>query len=189
MTAIFLALIQSLNSSVVILLLLLILAFILLYKLGVWATTFKHHESKINEAISIKELVVRIDERLKMTAVSKLAQANSPISLTPHGEEIANKIKAQDILNRYKDSLEQEIDKYNHKNAYDIQVASFTVASSYFKNILNETDLNTIKNASFNEGVLLEDFLSSLFGILLRNMILSQKNIPIAEVDKHSPKQ
>lgn len=39
----------------------------------------------------------------------------------------------------------------------------------------------------FQQGLRIEDLLP-IFGILLRNLILEERGIPIADIDKHEPK-
>ena len=59
------------------------------------------------------------------------------------------------------------------------------VAKEKLLPLLNESELNAIKDEAFARGLLVEDVMS-IFGVLLRNSVLHQKNIPIADVDKHA---
>ena len=44
---------------------------------------------------------------------------------------------------------------------------------------------DAIKNEAFTKGLLAEDILG-IFGVLLRDHILQQRGIPVADVDKHA---
>jgi hypothetical protein len=57
------------------------------------------------------------------------------------------------------------------------------VARESMENLLNEEELTAVKDEAFARGLLVEDIMS-IFGILLRNKVLEEKKIPIAEVDK-----
>lgn len=73
------------------------------------------------------------------------------------------------------------------KTAYDIQQVSMEFAKNRMVSMLSEEDLVKVKQEAFNRGILVEDVMSVL-GVLLRNHVLQQKNIPIAAVDAHVPK-
>lgn len=56
------------------------------------------------------------------------------------------------------------------------------MAKNELVNILNEFELNLIKNEAYKNGLLIEDIFS-IFGVLIRNKFLQLKGIPIAHVD------
>jgi len=50
---------------------------------------------------------------------------------------------------------------------------------------LNEKELTIIKQEAYSRGIIVQDVMS-VFGVLLRNFILSQKGMPISAVDMHT---
>jgi hypothetical protein len=64
------------------------------------------------------------------------------------------------------------------------------VANEQFAKSLRESELHKAKAKAFAyaKGVRLED-LASILGVSLRNEILRDKNIPVSEVDDHTPKK
>ena len=62
------------------------------------------------------------------------------------------------------------------------------VANEQFAKSLSESELNKAKAFAYAKGLRLED-LASILGVLLRNEILNAKNIPVSEVDDHTPKK
>lgn len=191
MQAIILKLIEQLNSSVFVLLLILLISFRIVYKIGSWKEMFKNHKDRIDnvEKISdtVKELKTKIDLIYQYTNPNSPTKAASPVNLTPIGVDIVNKINASDIFKTHAIKLISLVEGKKPINAYDIQQLSFEVAKKEFINLLNEEQLKIVKEEAYNRGILVEDVLS-VFGVLLRNKILENKNIPIADVDKHAAK-
>ncbi len=62
------------------------------------------------------------------------------------------------------------------------------VANEQFAKSLSESELHKAKAFAYAKGVRLED-LASILGVSLRNEILRDKNIPVSEVDDHTPKK
>lgn len=189
MDAVIEKLIEQLNSSVFILLVILGISFYLIFLFGKWSQKFLHHEDKLNnmQGLSDKiiELKTKVDLIYQNTNPNKLVASHSPISLTSMGKAMADTINAEKILRDHIDALVKEVELENPKNAYDIQVVSMKVAKEKMLSYLNENNLNTIKDEAFAKGILVEDIMS-IFGVLLRNEILKNKGIPIADVDTHS---
>lgn len=179
MADVFLALIKQLNSSVFVLLALLVVAFWGLAKvanmLGRWTEKFKNQNEKIIDLSSLsKEVVVmktKVDLIYQHLNPHSPVKSMSPLSLTEVGQKIINKIGADKIFNTY-------------KTTYDIQMFSMKIAKEKLPNLINEAELNAMKQEAYDNGILLEDVFS-IFGILLRNYILNEKGIPVAEVDNH----
>ena len=192
MTAILSALISQLNASVFVLLVILAFLIIGAYKIGGWSKTFKHHREKIDKLESVSDKVIELKTKIDLiyqnTNPRKLTQAYSPVSLTDLGIEIAAKINADKIFKKYSEELLKDTDIPNLKNAYDIQQSSMKIAKEKILSLLNEEELIIIKKEAFNNGLIVED-LTSIFGILLRNKILKDKKIPLAEIDNNEPKE
>lgn len=189
MDAIISRLIANINSSVFVLIVILVVAFYLVYMAGKFKEKFFHHEKKLNNielySEKIIELKTKVDLIYQNTNPNKLVAAHSPISLTTIGDEVSKKINAEKILRSHLKTLIHEVEKETPRNAYDIQIVSMNVAKEKLLPLLNESELNAIKDEAFARGLLVEDVMS-IFGVLLRNSVLHQKNIPIADVDKHA---
>ena len=189
MEALLLKLIEQLNSSVFVLLGILALAFWLMFKTGKWTEKFQTHEDKINAAQNLGNQVIEI--RTKVDLIYNLVNPNrlvaprSPISLTPTGIEISEKIGANTILQAHIEVLTSAVESEGPKNAYDIQVVSMKVAKEKMLSLLSEKELIAIKDEAYKRGMLVEDIMS-VFGVLLRNHVLNKRGIPIADVDKHA---
>jgi len=188
---IFIKLIEQLNSCVFVLLAILILAFYIIYKIGSWKQTFSFHGKRIDKMENAFDKIISLETKVDLiyqySNPNATVRASSPANLTKVGLEIAEKIKADDIFKKYATKLVNLVENKKPKNAYDIQQVAFDVCKKEFLNFLNENELKIIKDEAFSKGLLMED-ITLVFGILLRNKILEDKNIPIAEVDKHAKK-
>jgi hypothetical protein len=188
--AVLLELIKQLNSSVFVLLAMLGCLFWVIYKVGKWNEKFRHHSDKITRIENLSEKVIELKTKVDLiyenTNPRRTVAAMSPISLTEIGKEIANKIEANKILEKYLSKLIKEVDLENPQNAYDIQMASMKIAKEKMISLLNEEELNIIKQDAYSRGIIVQDIMS-IFGVLLRNYILNQRAVPISDVDAHSP--
>ena len=182
-------LIDQLNSSVVVLLAILVLAFYAAYKVGSWKQLFLSHAGRIEKVERISDIVIAI--QTKVDLIYQYSNPNAPVrsmssaNLTSVGREIVASIKAEDIFKTHSVKLIAMVEAKKPQNAYDIQQCSFNVAKREFLSLLNEEQLRIVKDEAFKRGILVEDVLA-VFGILLRNKILEDKAIPIADVDKHT---
>ncbi|MDA8171361.1 MAG: hypothetical protein M0Z48_05955 [Nitrospiraceae bacterium] len=195
MEAIIGKLIDQLNSSVFVLLAILVVIgwgiHKISYLIGVWSTKFKHHDDKIVKVEGLADKVVKMETKIDLIYENTLGPrrtvaAHSPIGLTDVGREIAEKIQAQTILGKYASRLTKEVEAESPKNAYDIQMASMKVVKGQMVTMLNEPELATVKQEAYNRGLLVEDIMA-VFGVLLRDRVLSLKGLPISDVDKHAP--
>lgn len=191
MTAVLLKLIEQLNSSVFILLGLSVLVVFATYRLGGLMQKFTHQDDKIKGLSTLSEKVIKIETKIDLiyqnTNRNSPIMSHSPISLTTIGLEISADIKAESILEKYAPRLISEVEKENPKNAYDIQMASMSVAKNSMIKLLNEAELISVKQEAYNKGIIVEDVMS-VFGVLLRNKILTIKGLPISDVDLHENK-
>lgn len=87
-------------------------------------------------------------------------KAQSHISLTKIGEEIAKKIKANEIIDKYIANLVKDVEALNPQNAYDIQTISLRITKEKLANYLSENELNVVKQEAYLKGILAEDVLS-----------------------------
>lgn len=191
MDAILEKLIDQLNTSVFVLLVVLVAIGYVLVKVGQWKEKFDHHKDRIGnlEALSDKIVVIstKIDLIYSYVNPNSMVRSHSPISLTAVGIETAKTLHAEDMLSRYYTRLRDQIELNRPQNAYDIQKFAMQVAKENMINMINANEINAIKDAAYNKGVLLEDIFL-IFGVLLRDKILNEKGISVAEIDHHAPK-
>lgn len=188
MVEIFLKLTEQLNSSVFFLLVIFIVLIYLVYKLGGWAKTFQHQEKRLDNVESLSERVIKIETKVDLiyqhVNPHSTVKSYSPLGLTSSGKEIAAKIDADTLLNKYLSVLSKEVDLANPKNAYDIQEKSVQVAKEKLLTLLSSDELTLIKQEAFSKGILVEDVML-IFSVMLRDKILQAKQIPLSDVDKH----
>lgn len=211
MDAIIQKLIDQLNTSVFVLLVVLFAVGFLLWKTSAFIATWKHkqadHEKKldkvnetndkvialeanIGKSVEFGERIVRMETKLdlifqKLTP-NPFAQAQSPIALTKDGNEIAQKINVEATITRLYPNLIELVEKKSPQTAYDIQECAFAVTREKLFSWLSEEELTALKNEAFNKGMPVDSF-SIIYGIVLRDRILTEKNIPVADVDRHAP--
>ncbi|MDR0942071.1 MAG: hypothetical protein LBM19_00415 [Holosporales bacterium] len=191
---VFIKLIEQLNSSVFVLLVILVATFFLAWKISSFITAWRMKRDIHNERIgkvekmteTVIELKTKVDLIYQNTNPNGFARSRSPMSLTEKGQEIKELINAESIFNRIYSKLKDYIKDENLKNAYDIQTISLETAKEHFLNLLTKEELIKIKDVAFKQGLILEDFYI-IFGILLRNKILKEKNIAISEIDMRAP--
>lgn len=192
MTVIMTELIKQLNGSVFTLLALLLAMFWVIYNVGGWAKTFKHHEDKIKDLGSLLEKVIRMETKIELIYINTnrnpVMEARSPISLTDIGNKIVGNIRAEATLDKYFSRMEPEIGLGKVDNAYDIQMEAIKYAKEKMIKFLDANELNVIKTEAFARGMIIEDIMS-VFGILIRNRILKNKEIPVSDVDEHQKKK
>ena len=191
MEAILSKLIDQLNSSVFVLLGILAVAAWALYHFGRWKEKFFTHDQRLDKVDSIHESVIELKTKVQLiydnTNPRATLRSSSPISLTDIGNEIAAKIGTEAIFSRYLAAL---VGKANAKcpvgaNAYDIQTISMDIAKKDLPGMANANEINLVKDEAFDRGLLAED-IWAIFGVYLRDHILRDRGIAVAEVDKHS---
>lgn len=190
MDAIITKLIEELNSSVFVLLGVLIIMGWMVYKAGILFERFKNHEQKLDEVRGIQNEMISIRTKVDLiyqnTNPNALFRTQSPLALTPKGTSVAETLSAHSILERHYKALHESVESESPKTAYDIQLAAMKTARETLLSLLTEQDLIAIKNEAFKQGAPLDDILV-VFGILLRNRILSERGIPLTDVDLTDP--
>lgn len=192
MLEVLLAIIDKLNSSVVVLILILIAVGVMLFRGGRLVQKFQHHDDQLSQVKDIHKTVIELKTKVDLiytnTNPRPLVSAHSPLALTDLGKQLAQAINAETIFSR---NEEQLIAALNTKcaqdaNAYDIQVAALDIAKLDFPGLLTAEELNIFKKAAFDNGILLED-IWAIFGIYLRDKVFEQRGISALEVDRHDP--
>jgi hypothetical protein len=133
--------------------------------------------------VNAKETATKVDLIYKSLTTNSIMQKNSPEILTEEGEIVRKEIKADEIFEKYKDELINKIDKEKEKNAYDLQEEAFRVIDDVLLKLLNETELNTIKNAAFKHGCPIFNVVS-VFKVLLRDFLFIKTGIGLKDVYK-----
>jgi hypothetical protein len=187
MEAIFNKLIEQLNSSVFVLLVLLGVSYWAVVRVARLIEQFSHHKIKLDKidvlSAGMIELKVKVDLIYQNTNPHKLVGAQSPISITPVGKEISTAINAGQILEKYVGKLSELVEETCPKNAYDVQTTSMSIVKEKMMPLLNADEINAIKEVAYSKGLLAEDIMS-IFGVLLRDVVLKKKGFPVADVDK-----
>jgi len=187
MFELFVKILEQLNSSVFVLIVILIITIWLVFKLGKLIEQFSQHKTKIEKidflSDKLVELTVKVDLIYQNTNPNKTVAAASPVSITPNGKAIADKINANQILQKYIGQLSILVEATSPKTAYDVQTASMAIAKGKMITLLNADEINAIKAEAYARGLLIEDIMA-IFGVLLRDNILQKKGWSVSEVDK-----
>ncbi|MFA6474796.1 MAG: hypothetical protein WCV88_01180 [Patescibacteria group bacterium] len=194
MEAIFLALIQQLNSAVFVLVLILILTFWLAYKSGGWVKAYKDFEGKSDkfdvkiDAINSNIAKIQATSDLLYQAHLSTIKSHSPISLTTKGAEIAQAISAEVKVNNHWTDIKQAVESKAPTNPYDIQTVALDVAGNNFDKIFTLDEQNEIKTHAFSIGMnMLEIY--PILGLIIRDRIFQERGIALHEVDDHTTKK
>lgn len=116
-----------------------------------------------------------------------LAQAHSPISLTPKGIALADEINIDAMVNQNWDKIRTQIDAaVSDKNAYDIQQYCIETAAVAPERFFDTSDILLLKQFAYQKGRLLQD-LSIIPAIKIRDRYMQEKGIATDEIDKHDP--
>lgn len=118
---------------------------------------------------------------------ASLTQAHSPVSLTPIGKEVAEKIGANKIITSNWQKILDCLERSNiGDSAYDIQQFCIETASIALEKFFSDDDIVKIKEFAYNNGKTLA-YYGGMFGVLIRDKYFEYKNIPIEDVDRSAP--
>ena len=192
MKDVLLVLAEQLNSSVFVLLILLGVIGWGLFKGGRLVQHFNQHDDRLDKVEDIHSTVIELKTKVDLiynnTNPRSLVAAHSPLSITELGKELADQIKADAIFAKYEAELLSSLDAKcpADTNAYDIQMTAIDIARLKMPALLTAEELNLLKEAAFNKGILLDD-IWPMFGIYLRDKALTKRHLPVMDVDKHDP--
>jgi len=192
MSALFLELIQQLNSAVWALLVILIVAFVAVWKVGQIVEKFRTFKDE-NKDIrgDIKEIkstltTVKATTDLLYQAHLQTVKPGSPLKLTEIGETIARDLSIDAKLANHWEHINEMFSGASVQNPYDVQVAALNVARDCFEKIFSPTEQGEIKTYAYNHGKnLLEIY--PIIGIKIRDKVLSLRGIKPEEIDAHDP--
>ena len=192
MEGIFIKLLEQLNSAVFVLVAILIIAFWAVYKLGGIVKLFSHFQDKNKEIdgsiAAIKDTLSTINATTKLLYEEHLStvKSHSLVSLTEKGKEVSQAVKAEEKVAQHWQEIKAKLEEKNPKNPYDIHVAALDIAKDCFDSLLSAEEKDEIKLYAYKIGMnLLEIY--PIFGILLRDQYLKEKNISVEEIDQHTP--
>ena len=124
---------------------------------------------------------------MKSGNLNSLLQSKSPVTLTDKGKEVAQELKANEIIartwERIYEILEREI---SDKNAYDIQQYCIEQVSVEPEKFFDSASITALKNFAFMQGNPLQLY-TRMLGVIIRDKYMSIKGISIDEIDKHDP--
>ncbi len=164
------------------------------HKLTKYVTKWECRLEKVNNLeSSIKEAslaIQQINARLSIMESQRgsLTQSHSPVGLSRLGEEVAEKIKANDIISRNWDRIQNLIEQQQLTNPYDIQQFCIDKATIAQDELFSKEDVDSIKKFAFSEG-LPTAYYGGMFGVLIRNQYFKVKGIDVSDVDRHDPNQ
>ena len=115
-----------------------------------------------------------------INSISRLrtASPDSPFSLTGKGLKIAKRINAQQLVDKYIERVRHKISNDAHK--LNIQEVCFNYALNEFSRIVDSKEREIIWEAIYEEGGSSYEILI-IYGVLFRNKILEERNIPVPQ--------
>lgn len=119
---------------------------------------------------------------------SNLTQSHSPVSLTPKGKEVAQKMGIDEMIAENWDKIYDVIEKRSFNNAYDIQQFCIETATVNLDEFFSPSDVNKIKTFAYNEGHQIA-YYGSMIGVILRDKYFESKGISVSEVDDNDPQK
>jgi hypothetical protein len=193
MEAIFLKLIDQLNSAVVVLVIVLFIAFWATFKMGSIISLFNSFKEKNKEFDTgigfIKDNLATIKATTDLLYQAHLStvKSHSPISLTEIGTNISSALRIEDKVTNHWEVIREEIEKKSPASPYDIQNMALELSRHCFDFIFNDAEKIEIKNYAYSTGInILEIY--PIIGVIVRDRYLKEKNIPVTAVDDHISK-
>lgn len=195
MEAIFLKLVEQLNSSVFVLLACLLIIVWIVYKAGNISANFgeiKNKNKKFDDDIdTIKTDVASIRATTQLLYQSYLStvKSQSPLSLTEKGDKISNELSLDQLVDEHWDSIYEQFTKNPLiTNPYDIQTHSLAIAQDCFEKIFTDNEKNKIKTYAYEIGINLLEIIP-IIGVEIRDRVLKLRGFNLKEIDKHDPRK
>ncbi len=121
--------------------------------------------------------------KMRTSGEDNFSESQSPQALNKKGRDVADIINAQAIAEKYANKVQVD----PAANAYDIQESCFSFALQELKDYLSDEERESIKGVAYNNGVDEKTIFHIVIGIVLRDEILKNRDIDLAQVDKHAP--
>lgn len=117
-----------------------------------------------------------------------LTNINSPITLNEKGLSLSKDIESQKIIDRNYLQFKQKACNDENINAYNIQQNCLEFSKNIVKNkeYFQDNEYENMEKIAFENGTTVESF-HIIFGILLRDKILQEKNFSYKDIDVHNP--
>lgn len=144
-----------------------------------WVGLVEKVNSIAEKVENLAENVENLNKIVRSRSRSGFAESNSPTQLNEEGRRVANLINVESLVEKYASQIKVE----ETESAYSIQQKCFEFALEKLPNLLTKDEVRLIEDIAFNEGVEKSIILDVVFGISLRNKILSDKQIPLKKVD------
>lgn len=165
------------------------LCFLVVWKISHFMTKFSSIEKLESSIDTIKEDMQYIKGFIQLFKETNnpLAKRQSPVSLTEAGVSVSKELDIEQMVIKRWDKIKSDVFKQlkNDCKPYDIQVESFKIGDKYQKYI-TDYELDLIKDHAFRAGFNL-DVYNLLFGIIIRDKILTDKGHKSSDVDLYDP--
>ena len=139
---------------------------------------YKNDIKSIKEDIKeIRNWIVNALFKTENQTVAKslsFTDAKSPINLNKKGREVNEKIKANFILEKYKNEFFNKLD-FPYENNYKIQEECSFIINKNLKDILKKEEWNKLEENAYDEGISVVNFYT-IFQILLRDMAIKEND-------------
>lgn len=186
MEAIFLKLIEQLNSAVSILILILVLSFWAVYKISNIVAMFgsireERKETK-EDMKEIRKELSKISGTVDLLFEKYLStvKSHSPLSLSAKGEDISQALQLEEKITQHWQVIKNKIEHSGPSNPYDIQERSLDFARDCFDTVFLEQQRSEIKLYAYHQGLNLLEILP-IIGILIRDKYLHEKETKLEE--------
>ena len=123
---------------------------------------------------TLQHLVKSVGRIESILLEGNLVASKGPLSLTEKGEEIANIINIDKIIDQYWANLKKSIDDANITHPYDIQQESLRIAFDDLDNVLTEDEQKAIKYAAYDNRVEYKEIMK-VFGIKIKERVLKER--------------
>jgi|WetSurMetagenome_2_1015567.scaffolds.fasta_scaffold88164_1 hypothetical protein len=142
------------------------------------------HIDEIRKDISyIKGSIDIINNNVNTTP---LVQSHSPISLTDAGKDVADELKADELISKNWETIYNGIASIKNQTAYDIQQYCIETASVEPNKFFDEQTMIALKNFAYKKGAPLQLYLR-LLGVIIRDKYFEKEKIPLSRIDETSP--
>ncbi|MDH6343153.1 hypothetical protein M2480_001779 [Parabacteroides sp. PFB2-12] len=126
-------------------------------------------------------------QALQQNKEKAIVMAQSPIKLTPYGEQLAKELKFEFYVDQNWDNIHANIEANSTSmNPYDIQQLCFNFVVSNPEAVLTDEGYNNLKTKAFAIGVASVSLLQGA-SIIIRDKYFKEHGISLEEVDKHDP--
>jgi len=168
---------------------LLVLAFYATWQVSRWTAKLSHVDKLDGNIVSIKEDISTIKAFINVyqTSNNPFDRAQSPLSLTEKGVELAKDINVDALISNHWIAIEKDLSTALKKdcNPYDIQQESINVANNISK-YLTDKEMDSLKLYAYRNGHTITTY-NLLIAVYIRDAYFKKHAIDLSEVDKYDP--